>query len=104
MSDPDRRALELRWLQNERDLCRLYDMKDPARKSFVTCVERLEAEQERIEADLAKYCADPVSEVLRGWPDNDDLLCVSRVRGSVHVHSADGLVYPQLRRIRGQRP
>ena len=97
MSDPDRRALELRWLQNERELWRLYDMKDPARKVFATCIERLEDEQERIETELGKYCWDPVSEAQRGWPDNDDLLCVSRELGPIHVHSADGLVYAHPR-------
>jgi hypothetical protein len=100
MSDHDRRALELRWLQNERDLCRLYDMNDAARKFFASCVERLEVEQDRVEAELAQYCADPVTEALQAWTDHDDLLCVFRVRGSVHVHSADGVVHADPRRKR----
>jgi hypothetical protein len=92
MSDPHRRSLELRWLQNQRDLCRLYDMNDAARRFFAPCLQRLEVERERIETELAKYCADPVTEA-RGWPDSDDLLRVFLVHGSVDVHSADGVVY-----------
>jgi hypothetical protein len=104
MSDPDRRALELRWLQNERDFCRLYDMKASARKFFAPCIERLEAEQERIETELAKYCTDPVSEAPHGWRDHDNLLCLFRVRGSLHVEPVDASVYTHPRRKRGQRP
>ena len=106
MSDPDRRAIELRWLENERELCRLNELNDLVREFFAPCIERLEVEQERIETELAKYCVEPltVTEALRGQPDNDDLLCVWVSRGSVYVHSADGIVIPHGRHKTRLRP
>jgi hypothetical protein len=95
MSDPERRALELRWLQNHRDLCRLREMRPDACEFFADWAERLNAEQEQIETQLAVDC----SQVLyydnkrprpRTFVTNDDLLSVTRYRDVICVESAYG--------------
>jgi hypothetical protein len=95
MSDPERRALELRWLQNHRDLCRLLEMRPSACEFFAVWAKRLNAEQEQIETQLAVDC----SQVLyydnkrprpRTFVTNDDLLCVTRYRDAICVESAYG--------------
>jgi hypothetical protein len=95
MSDPERRALELRWLQNHRDLCHLREMRPRARRFFADWVERLNAEQEQIERDLAVDCSQVVyydnkRPRPRAFVTNDDLLSVTRYRDAICVESAYG--------------
>jgi hypothetical protein len=95
MSDPERRGLELRWLQNYRDLCRLREMRSRARDFFADWFERLNAEQEQIETQLAVDCSPVVYyDAMPPRPDvsvtNDDRLCVTRYRDLMCVKSAYG--------------
>jgi len=96
MSDPDRRALELRWLQNHRDLCHLREMRPSACEFFADWAERLNAEQEQIETQLAVDCSqmlyyyDKMRPRPRAFVANDDLLCVTRYRDAICVKAAYG--------------
>jgi len=95
MSDPERRALELRWLQNHRDLCRLREMRPSACEFFADWAERLNAEQEQIETQLAVDCSqdsfyDNKRLRPRTFVTNDDLLSVTRYRDVICVESAYG--------------
>jgi hypothetical protein len=95
MSDPERRALELRWLQNYRDLCRLHEMRPDAREFFADWVKRLNAEQEQIETQLAVDCSQvSFYDNMRPRPNacvtNDDLLRVTHYRDVICVEAAYG--------------
>jgi len=91
----ERRTLELRWLKNERELCRLHEVRRRVRDFFSPCLARLKAEQERIETTLAKDVADLATDPVR-WMreqrESDDLLEVSRIRGVICIHPTDGSV------------
>jgi len=90
MSDPERRALGLRWLQNPRDLCRLREMRPSACEFFADWAERLNAEQEQIETQLAVDCDEMRPRPTYPVAGNDDLLSVTRCRDVICVAAAYG--------------
>ena|ERR1700722_14737464 len=88
----ERRTLELRWLKNERELCRLHEVRRRVRGFFAPCLARLQAEQERIETALAKDVADLATDPMRWMHERrecDDLLEVARILGVIYVHPTD---------------
>jgi hypothetical protein len=87
MSDPERRALELRWLQNHWDLCRLREMRPDAREFFADWFERLNAEQEQIERQLAVDGSGMRLRPTYPVAGNDDLLSVTRYRDRICVEA-----------------
>ncbi len=90
MSDPERRTLELRWLQNHRDLCRLREMRPDARVFFADWAERLNVEQEQIERQLAVDGSGMRPRPTYPVVANDDLLSVTRYLDVIRVESAYG--------------
>jgi hypothetical protein len=105
MSDPERRTLEPRWLQSHRDLCRLREMRRGAREFFADWCERLNAEQEQIEMQLAIDGDD----AMRPQPTyavagDDDLLSVTRCRDVIYVEAAYGGIHASRTLGKPSRP
>ena len=102
MTEP-RRTMELRWLKNVRELCRLYEVRRRVGDFFAPCLARLKAEQERIERALANDVTDPATDPLRWIRDqreSDNLLEVGRIGGVIYVHPRDGSVSTASGRMR----
>jgi hypothetical protein len=87
--------MELRWLKNVRELCRLYEVRRRVGDFFAPCFARLKAEQERIERALANDVTDPAADPrrwIRDQRESDNLLEVARIGGVIYVHPRDGSV------------